>query len=178
MKKLVYITDAYITYVQKVKLQNMVKELRCFTIDYNCTGKHFLQGFLSTETELASAGIQVMPDTDEVLGEKVERSFSVIVRTTFDAQKEAFNPSRENLKQAIVLENEQICSCYEYAFDKLIVSTRGTHFLFDGMFQVAQFSDNSANKFFKNASDFPMGYFWPMPNFDVDRFPFLVTCGD
>ena len=23
-----------------------------------------------------------------------------------------------------------------------------------------------------------MGYFWPMPNFDIDRFPFLITCGD
>ena len=78
-----------------------------------------------------------MPDTDEILGEKVERSFSVIVRTTFDSQKEAFNSSRENLRQAIVLENEQICSCYEYAYDKLIISTRGTHFLFDGMYQVA-----------------------------------------
>ena len=137
MKKLVYITDAYITYIQKVKLQNMVNELRCFTIDYNCSGKHFLQGFLSSETELVQAGIHVMRETDEVPGEKVERNFSVIVRTTFDAHKEVFNPSRENLKQAILLENEQICSCYEYAFDKIIVSTRGAHILFDGMFQVA-----------------------------------------
>ena len=79
----------------------------------------------------------MLPDTDEVPGEKVERNFSVVVKTTFDAHKEAFNPSRENLKQAILLENEQICSCYEYAYDKIIVSTRGTHFLFDGMFQVA-----------------------------------------
>ena len=89
-----------------------------------------------------------------------------------------FTNSRENMKQALVLANEQICSCIEYMPDKIIVSTRGSHFLFDGMFCVSSFTDSSANKFFKHANDFPMGYFWPMPNFDHEKFPFLITCGD
>ena len=177
LKKLVYITNEFLNDIVKVKLPSMVKELRSFNTDFSCSGKNFLMGYLSTESDLIQSGVHVMQEFEEQPGQ-AEKKYSVILRTTLDKQAEAFTNARENLKQAMLIENEQICSFIEYRNERVIASTRGTHYLFEGACCVASFSDNSPNKYFKNANDFPMGYFWTMPGFDPEKFPFLVTCGD
>ena len=66
LKKSIMVASNLLIPINKVKLNPAIGQLRCFTTDYNCDGKHFLKGFISKEDVLRSHGVPLSHCFDEM----------------------------------------------------------------------------------------------------------------
>ena len=161
------VTDQYLSVLAKNKHDPLIKTMRCFVTDYNCTNKNFLMAFISKDDELRAKGVAMSHSFNYV--SEIDRRSSVVLRTTFYNYSNTLKFQETDLVLSIIIEKDQVCSCYEYAPNKIIASTKNSIHLFADNNWVTSFSDNdSTSKYFKNSNDYPMGYFWAMPGFDEE----------
>ena len=184
MKQSVIISNQYLSQISTVDNDKFLSKLRCFTTDFTCDGKHFLQGFMAEESLLISKGmlepLEVKEDeTEEQKSAKVDEMISVVMRTTFSSKRDVLMTEKGAIESAIILRKEYVNSCLEFAPNQLIIATRSSLHVYDGLQCTRLISSHSmsSNTYMHSGIDSAMGYFWVLPGFHPEHFPFIAISG-
>ena len=110
----------------------------------------------------------------------VDAMVGVVMRMSFDSKQNNIRMSRDAISEAMVLRNEYINSCLEFAPKKVIVASRASLHIFDRSecIRVITAHQTSSNKYMKTGVESSMGYMWVLPGFDPEHFPFVAISGD
>ena len=168
------------TVLSNIKQQELIHEQFKGQVSYCCQPDYDLNfcekgaGFLRTFENTAPYVPKDIQSNHAAIKhhEEDEDNFTWLARFSFD-----YEQGRMILKEAttesILFEGELCWSVYEYAPGRMLVSTKKNIFNLQDWQMLHVYENNLSLR----ANFDKMGYFLPMPGFDLETFPFMIVSG-